>query len=167
MVLECVYMCYVKSKQLTVGAFSLVTKYNTGQGSAIDPITIDGGTIDVLKLTEFVESVLDEHSAQEMIRIDLDGKSSLADYMIVASGRSNRHVNALADYVQKGLKEFGLTKMGVEGTENNDWVLIDAGDLIIHIFRPEVREFYNIEKIWTSPAGEGHLADKVAAKPVN
>ncbi len=109
---------------------------------------------------------MDEHSAQDMLRIDLDGKSSLADFMIVASGRSNRHVNALADYVQTALKEYGLTKMGIEGTESNDWVLIDAGDLIIHIFRPEVREFYNIEKIWTSPAGEGHLADKVAAKPV-
>ena len=158
-------MCYADATQLTVGAFSLTTRYNKGEGSVIDPITVDGKDVDALDLTKLVESVLDEHSAQEMLRIDLDGKSSLADYMIVASGRSNRHVSALADYVMKGLKEYGLTKMGVEGTENNDWVLIDAGDLIIHIFRPEVREFYNIEKIWTSPAGEGHLADKVAAKP--
>lgn len=156
-----------KNLNLTIGAFALTTRYNKGEGSAADPIAIEGNVEDVLKLTKFVEDVLEEHSAQDMLRIDLDGKSSLADFMIVASGRSNRHVNALADYVQTALKEYGLTKMGIEGTESNDWVLIDAGDLIIHIFRPEVREFYNIEKIWTSPAGEGHLADKVAAKPVS
>jgi len=85
--------------------------------------------------------------------------------MIVASGRSNRHVNALADYVQTDLKDAGMSKMGVEGQDACDWVLIDAGDVIVHIFRPEVREFYNIEKIWTSPVGEGHLGGDAAITP--
>lgn len=109
--------------------------------------------------------MLEENSAQDILKIDLDGKSSVADYMIVSSGRSNRHVGALADYVQKALKEVGLSKMGVEGQDSSDWVLIDAGDVICHIFRPEVREFYNIEKIWTSPVGEGHLGADAATRP--
>lgn len=74
--------------------------------------------------------------------------------MIVASGRSNRHVNALADYVQRGLKEAGHTKLGIEGQEQCDWVLLDAGDVIVHLFRPEVREFYALEKMWMLPAAD-------------
>lgn len=71
--------------------------------------------------------------------------------MIVATGRSNRHVNALSDYVQRGLKEIGHEKLGVEGMEQCDWVLIDAGDVIVHLFRPEVRDFYSLEKMWSLP----------------
>ncbi len=70
--------------------------------------------------------------------------------MIVASGRSARHVSALADHVQRKLKEAGVSRIRVEGLPNADWVLIDAGDIIVHIFRPEVREFYNLERIWSS-----------------
>lgn len=98
--------------------------------------------------------VLDEHSAQDTITIDIRGKSTVADYMIVTSGRSNRHVGALSSYVQKAVKELGLKGLGVEGKEANDWVLIDAGDVILHIFRPEVRAFYNLEKIWSVPLPE-------------
>lgn len=72
--------------------------------------------------------------------------------MIVASGRSQRHVSALADHVQRRLKDEGVPRVRVEGLPNADWVLIDAGDLIVHIFRPEVREFYNLERIWASDA---------------
>ena len=75
--------------------------------------------------------------------------------MIVSSGRSNRHVGALADYVLRSLKERGLKDIGVEGLEGCDWVLVDAGDVIIHLFRPEVRVFYNLEKIWSVPLPEG------------
>lgn len=127
---------------------------------------MSGDIKDAKSLSKFIIDTLEEHSAQEILNIDLDGKSSIADYMIVASGRSNRHVSALADYVQKALKEAGLSKMGIEGLDASDWVLIDAGDVICHIFRPEVREFYNIEKIWTSPAGEGHLSSSTALPPV-
>ena len=80
--------------------------------------------------------------------IDLRGKSPMADTMIVASGRSHRHVGALADHVVRALKEAGYGKARVEGLPHCDWVLIDAGDVVVHLFRPEVRSFYNIEKIW-------------------
>jgi ribosome-associated protein len=76
----------------------------------------------------------------------------MADAMIVASGRSARHVSALADHVARKLKEAGAAKVRIEGMPNADWVLIDAGDIIVHIFRPEVREFYNLERIWATDA---------------
>lgn len=93
-------------------------------------------------------SKLDEDKAQDIVLIDLKGKSPMADTMIVASGRSHRHVGALADHLLRTLKEQGLGRAKVEGLPHCDWVLIDAGDVIIHLFRPEVRLFYNIEKIW-------------------
>jgi len=95
---------------------------------------------------------LDDLKAEETVTIDLNGKSSIGDYIVVTSGRSNRHVGALADNVVKGLHATGL-KTRVEGMENCDWVLIDAGDVLVHVFRPEVREFYNLERMWTGPAG--------------
>ncbi len=106
-------------------------------------------------LSGAILAVLDEHSAQDTIEIDIRGKSSIADYMIVSSGRSNRHVGALADYLQRALKELGHKDLGVEGLEGLDWVLIDVGDVIVHLFRPEVRVFYNLEKIWSVPLPEG------------
>jgi len=93
-------------------------------------------------------SRLDEDKAQDIVLIDLKGKSPMADTMIVASGRSHRHVGALADHLLRTLKEQGLGRAKVEGLPHCDWVLIDAGDVIVHLFRPEVRMFYNIEKIW-------------------
>ena len=92
---------------------------------------------------------LDDDKAQDIVLIDLKGKSPMADAMIVASGRSHRHVGALADHVLRTLKEAGHGKARVEGLPHCDWVLIDAGDVIVHLFRPEVRTFYNIEKIWS------------------
>lgn len=96
-----------------------------------------------------IYDILDTQSAENIVRLDLAGKSSIADTMIVASGRSNRHVSALSDYVQRCLKEIGLKKLGIEGDKQNDWVLIDAGDVIVHLFRPEVRAFYALEKLWS------------------
>ena len=92
---------------------------------------------------------LDEDKAQDIVVIDLKDKSSVADTMIVASGRPHRHVGALADHLLRLLKEAGQGKARVEGLPHCDWVLIDAGDVIVHLFRPEVRAFYNIEKIWS------------------
>ena len=106
---------------------------------------------DAKALSDFIQAILDENSAQDVIEIDIVGKSSVADYMIVASGRSNRHVSALSSYIVTGLKEQGFTNLGIEGKESGDWVLIDIGDVILHIFRPEVRLFYNLEKIWSVP----------------
>ncbi|MBP0617976.1 ribosome silencing factor [Jiella sp. KSK16Y-1] len=92
---------------------------------------------------------LDDSKGEEIVSIDLRGKSALADYMVVVSGRSNRHVTAIADHLLRLLKEQGLGNAKVEGLQNGDWVLIDSGDIIVHIFRPEIRSFYNIEKMWT------------------
>ena len=94
---------------------------------------------------------LEDSKAENIVSIDIRGKSSLGDHMVIASGRSNRHVGAVSDHLIKALKEAGLGSARVEGLANSDWVLIDAGDIIVHVFRPEVREFYNIEKMWQAP----------------
>jgi ribosome-associated protein len=99
-------------------------------------------------IEQAVLAKLDEDKAQDIVLIDLKGKSPMADTMIVASGRSHRHVGALADHLLRTLKDHGLGRAKVEGLPHCDWVLIDAGDVIVHLFRPEVRVFYNIEKIW-------------------
>jgi len=100
------------------------------------------------KMIENVKIWLDDAKAENVIVIDLSGKSSIADYMVIASGRSNRHVSAIIDQIQQKLKENGVGQVRVEGKENCDWVLLDTGDLIVHVFRPEVRDFYNLEKMW-------------------
>ncbi|MHA6685822.1 ribosome silencing factor [Mesorhizobium sp. A556] len=94
---------------------------------------------------------LDDSKAENIVSIDIQGRSSLGDYMVVASGRSHRHVAAVADHLLKALKEAGLGTARVEGLAGADWVLIDSGDIIVHIFRPEVRDFYNLEKMWQTP----------------
>ena len=91
---------------------------------------------------------LDDMKAEDTVTIDLRGKSSIADYMIVTTGRANRHVGAIAENVVKALGEVGMKSVHVEGLPNCDWVLIDTGDVIVHVFRPEVRTFYSLEKMW-------------------
>ncbi|HWM48114.1 MAG TPA: ribosome silencing factor [Xanthobacteraceae bacterium] len=91
---------------------------------------------------------LEDMKAEDTVAVDLRGKSSLTDYLIVTSGRSNRHVGAIADRVVEDLDKAGV-RSRVEGMPHCDWVLIDAGDVIVHVFRPEVRAFYNLEKMWT------------------
>ncbi len=95
-------------------------------------------------------SRLDDMKAEGTVTIDLRGRSSLTDYMVVTTGRVNRHVAAIAESVVKGLHEAGIKSPHVEGLQNADWVLIDAGDVIVHVFRPEVREFYNLERMWNA-----------------
>jgi ribosome-associated protein len=108
-------------------------------------------------LETLIVNKLDDDKAQDIVCIDLRGKSSVADTLIIASGRSHRHVGALADHVVRALKEAGHGKAKIEGLPACDWVLIDVGDVVVHIFRPEVRSFYNIEKIWSlSAEGTGH-----------
>ena len=98
---------------------------------------------------------LEDSKAEDVVSINLSGKTSIADTMIVASGRSNTHVGAIADRVIKALKEAGVAAPRIEGLPHCDWVLVDAGDMIVHIFRPEVRQFYNLEKMWgTDRPGE-------------
>jgi ribosome-associated protein len=104
---------------------------------------------DADKTLNMILSRLDDMKAEETVTIDLRGKSAYSDYMIITSGRANRHVGAIAENVTKALKENGIGKIHVEGLPNCDWVLIDSGDVIVHVFRPEVREFYNLERLWT------------------
>ena len=96
---------------------------------------------------------LEDMKAEDTVTIDLTGKSSIADTMVVCSGRSNRHVGSIADRVLEGLKKAGIRGAHVEGMPHCDWVLIDAGDVIVHVFRPEVRAFYQIEKMWAGTRG--------------
>ena len=87
--------------------------------------------------------------AEDSVVIDLTGKSSIGDYMVVTTGRSQRHVSAVADHLIKDIETAGHPRVRVEGMRQGDWVLIDAGDVIVHVFRPEVRAFYNLEKMWS------------------
>lgn len=103
---------------------------------------------DVHSLT--IES-LENSKAEKIQSINITKKSSIGDYMVIASGRSHRHVGAVADLLVRDLKKAGIKMPRVEGRQNGDWVLIDIGDIIIHLFRPEVREFYNLEKMWMLP----------------
>jgi ribosome-associated protein len=107
------------------------------------------------KLLDQLTLWLDDAKAEKIMTIALAGKSTMADAMVIASGNSDRHVGAIADQVQRKLKEIGIISRA-EGLETCDWVLIDTGDIIIHLFRPEVRDFYNLEKMWSGdrPADE-------------
>jgi ribosome-associated protein len=96
--------------------------------------------------------------AEDIITIDLSGKTSIGDYMVIASGRSQRHVGSCADRVVEGLEQAGIADVRVEGMPHCDWVLIDAGDVIVHVFRPEVRAFYNLEKMWMAGRGASRRA---------
>lgn len=97
--------------------------------------------------TKILDS-LEDAKAEDIVSLDLQGKTSLADVMVVASGRSNTHVGAIAERLLKTLKEAGVPAPRIQGMPHNDWVLVDTGDVIVHLFRPEVRQFYNLEKLW-------------------
>lgn len=99
-------------------------------------------------LKTLVTTSLDDDKAEDIVAIDLAGKSAIGDYMIIATGRSQRQVSAMADHLLKKLKDVGVKNITIEGQSRGDWVLIDAGDVIVHLFRPEVREFYGLEKMW-------------------
>ena len=100
------------------------------------------------ELVELIEKSLDDDKAENVVVIDLHGKSSFADYMVIASGRSSRQVGSMADHLTMKLKAAGVADVGVEGAQVGDWVLIDGGDVVVHLFRPEIRSFYNLEKMW-------------------
>ena len=95
-----------------------------------------------------IQTSLEDHKAENIVVIDLGGKSDIADFMVIASGRSGRQVATMADKLLEVAKTHGIKGVTPEGRGQADWVLIDAGDVIVHLFRPEVREFYNLEKMW-------------------
>lgn len=107
---------------------------------------------------ELILESLDDSKAEETVSIDITGKSPLADHLIITSGRSHRHVSAVADRLLRDLKDGGFGTPKIEGMPACDWVLIDTGDVIVHVFRPEVRDFYNLEKMWriVAESGEAH-----------
>ena len=110
-------------------------------------------------LPPLIKDALEDAKADDIVSIDLAGKTSVADCMIVATGRSQRHVGAIADKLIERLKGEGVRDTRVEGMPLCDWVLIDAGDVIVHIFRPEAREFYNLEKMWGSSRPQREVVD--------
>lgn len=110
----------------------------------LDENDLSGETLEAL-----IMGVLEDDKAEDILSIDLRGKSSVTDFMIIASGRSHRHVGAIADHVLRKLKDSGHGRAKAEGLATADWVLIDAGDVVVHLFRPEVRSFYNLERMWS------------------
>jgi len=105
--------------------------------------------LDAEGILKLVLARLDDMKAEDILTIDLRNKSSIGDYMVVSSGRSQRHVGSVADRIVEDLHKAGIAAR-VEGVPHCDWVLIDAGDVIVHVFRPEVRTFYNLERMWAS-----------------
>lgn len=119
-------------------------------------------------LLDLVTESLDDDKAEDIVAIELAGKSTIGDHMVIASGRSTRQVSAMAEHLVAKLKKTGIGQVNVEGLSQGDWVLIDAGDIIVHLFRPEVREFYGLEKMWTVDFGGPSVsADDLPASVAN
>lgn len=121
-------------------------------GSSSLPASADGATplpqAEPGTLHALVLQSLDDDQAQELVSIPLEGKSSIADHMVIASGRSTRQVAAMAQKLAERIKQAGRGHVRIEGLPAADWVLVDAGDVVVHLFRPEVRSFYNLERMW-------------------
>ena len=107
--------------------------------------------MEIAEIKKNIEKILDNNKAQSITSINLKNKSYIADYMIIASGTSSRHLQALSEILITKLKNQGLTNCRIEGANSNDWKLVDAIDIIVHIFHPDKREFYDLEKMWSEP----------------
>ncbi len=105
--------------------------------------------MEIIDIKENIEKILDNNKAQSITSINLKNKSYIADYMIIASGTSSRHLQSLSEIIVAELKKIGLDNCRIEGKDSNDWKLVDAHDVIVHIFHPEKRSFYNLEKMWS------------------
>ena len=138
------------SEPLTTTALSRAARYKPEPVSKARPSPEE--------TLHLVLASLDDMKAEDTLTIDLRGKTAFADDMVVTSARSNRHVGAVADRVLEDLRKAGLRNLRVEGMPHCDWVLIDAGDVIVHVFRPEVRDFYNLEKMWEPGSTRGKRA---------
>lgn len=119
-----------------------------GAERGASPAKLDDKSMSSKALHDEIMVWLDDAKAENLVSIDLAGKTTLGDYMIVASGRTDRHVGAIADQIARKLKDAGVSRVRLEGMEACDWVVVDIGDIIVHVFRPEVRNFYNLEKMW-------------------
>lgn len=141
---------------------NLATTVNRGEQGSSTPTQMNANGAKIARNAAL--EALDDAKAEDIITIDMTGKSALADTMIIASGRSNRHVASIADGIIQTMKDHHLGTPRVEGIGAADWVLIDQGDVIVHVFRPEVRSFYNLEKLWQLPEA---TEDKAAATDEN
>ena len=103
----------------------------------------------IIEIKKNIEKILDNNKAQDITAIDLKNKSYMADYMIIASGTTSKHLQSLSEILVSELKKIGVDGCRIEGRDSNDWKLVDAIDIIIHIFHPEKREFYDLEKMWS------------------
>ena len=112
----------------------------------------------IIDIKKNIEKILDNNKATNIISINLKNKSYIADYMIIASGTSSRHLQALSEIILTELKKIGLEGCHIEGRESNDWKLVDASDIIIHIFHPEKRKFYDLEKMWSEKIPKENVA---------
>ncbi len=132
---------------LAIGVEKL-TPTLASEGNKIPLPPVKGLTPNAGKFVRNVLNSLEDSKAENIVSIDLRGKTSIADMMIVATGRASTHVGAIAEQIAKVCKDMGLPAPRIEGMPHCDWVLVDAGDIIIHVFRAEVRQFYNLEKMW-------------------
>ncbi|MEQ1636379.1 MAG: ribosome silencing factor [Methylococcales bacterium] len=115
--------------------------------------------MDTSALLNIIETVLDEKKAQKITVIDVKGRTSVTDYMVVATGTSNRHLASLSNYIAEAVKEKGFRPLGIEGDQGSDWVLVDLGDVILHLMTEQARDYYQLEKLWAVPAsGEQQIA---------
>tara|TARA_B100001057_G_scaffold296543_1_gene296771 strand:+ start:78 stop:425 length:348 start_codon:yes stop_codon:yes gene_type:complete len=105
--------------------------------------------MEVVEIKKYIEKILDNNKARSITSINLKNKSYIADYMVIASGTSSRHLQALSEILVTELKKFGIENCRIEGKESSEWKLVDAHDIIVHIFHPEKREFYDLEKMWS------------------
>lgn len=111
---------------------------------------------------ELITASLDDDKAENIAVIDLQGKASFADFMVVATGRSDRQVGAMADHIVQKLKDKGISRVPSEGRLRGDWVLLDSGDVVVHLFKPETRSFYNLEKLWSDEPAPARAAERIA-----
>jgi ribosome-associated protein len=145
-------------RKVAKGKEPLATPAISRAGARRAPDTISKVRPDAEEILRLVLTRVDDMKAEDTVTIDLTGKTSIADAMVVTSARSNRQVGAIADRLLEDLAKAGVPNLRVEGMPHCDWVLIDAGDVIIHVFRPEVRAFYNLEKMWASARPRGRQA---------
>ena len=118
-----------------------MTKTTSRKKKNVTPLASD-------QLVQEITTFLDDHKALDLLTLPLEGKSSIADYLVIASGTSQRHLSSMAQELTRILKADHRIYAAVEGLAQSDWILIDVGDVIVHLFRPEVRAFYNLEKMW-------------------
>ena len=126
--------------------------------------SVEPGRAASQRLADLVQQSLEDDKAQEIVVVDLAGKSDIADFMVIASGTSQRHVGSMAEHLTVKMKPQVPSGVSVEGAQRCDWVLIDGGDVIVHLFRPEVRAFYNLEKMWASPLSEMPAPEGMASE---